>query len=418
MEAARLEMARKEAERKVIAQKEAARLEAAQLAAERVEAEQEATRRQAAIHLQAAQRGKMARTPSSPRNSPSTKAAAGTEGAATGDALPAAVGAVVAVGVAVPTLQECPKQSSVLTMDLPSDGTVIDEYALAAVKLQAAQRGRRTRSTRQLPRTPQLSRRASNDLMATGHRAYKDGDFAAARLNFLVAYEQGEGRLEAAISAANMAVRLGDLGTAEEEYSQLLLRDDLSPYLAQIVAAKLQQVHTSKSPTPNILAECLTGGTKCLAVRGVPDESGASHKAVEGRALPAVDATVREATSADATSAEARPKRAAPPPSSVLAAAPAKAPVSVVLPLLLLTLAALLLVAAAALCPEEVEPMLGLRHGSLHVEPLLGIRRGALQLQWPATWITSVPPSPSESSWMSSAAKSARTVARLVYSAF
>jgi len=200
------------------------------------------------VALQKVQRGKQAR-----RSLSEAIADEPTPAPVTSETALEAVAAVVAVGVAVPTPM----------VGGTHEGS--DElYKAAAVAVQSAERGRKARKSLQStqPAAEQLSAKELRTLVGLGFRATEEGDWAAARLNFLVAYERGERKIEHGISAANMSLRIGDFQLAAAEYMLLLERRDLTEYHRRCVGAKLQQAQrgmldTRPPPAPNPLLVCL-----------------------------------------------------------------------------------------------------------------------------------------------------------------
>ena len=81
--------------------------------------------------------------------------------------------------------------------------------------------------------------RTEEELMEAGFAANKRGEHADARKRFCEAYERFGHRVEAQLSGANMALKMGDAALAEFEYQQLLLRSDLSGALRKAVVEKL-----------------------------------------------------------------------------------------------------------------------------------------------------------------------------------
>ena len=170
-----------------------------------------------------------------------------------------------------------------------------------------------------------------------------------------------------------MALRLGDLEQAEAEYLKLRERTDLSPYLSQVLEAKLLQAQrglaAAKAPQPltvskpNPLFVCLAGSpsklTQCLEGPGSAKEEAASANATT------------------ATTAVPPPSKAAPPPSKATRAAPTPRTqppgleppppsTSSGLPAsLFLACAVLLLAIAIALFSEEIDVALGGQLGQL-----------------------------------------------------
>ena len=82
-------------------------------------------------------------------------------------------------------------------------------------------------------------RLTEKELMAEGHAANDRLDYAAARLNFQAAYELGSHHIAAQLSAANMALKLGEAELALFEYQQMLLRKDLVGWHRFSVVQKL-----------------------------------------------------------------------------------------------------------------------------------------------------------------------------------
>ena len=79
---------------------------------------------------------------------------------------------------------------------------------------------------------------SAEELFKRGHQANGEGDVAAARAHFLAAFEL-EGSPKAQLSAANMALKLGESDVALREYEALLLRPDLAPEHRQAVHTKI-----------------------------------------------------------------------------------------------------------------------------------------------------------------------------------
>ena len=94
---------------------------------------------------------------------------------------------------------------------------------------------------------PKLRGRSQKELelLAEGHRANARADYAAARLNFLAACELFGDRVEAQLSAANMAAKMGDDELAASEYREMLARADLSHWHRGRISLKLQQATTA-----------------------------------------------------------------------------------------------------------------------------------------------------------------------------
>ena len=93
------------------------------------------------------------------------------------------------------------------------------------------------------PQAKQAS--AERELMRIGHAENAAGDFAAARLNFQAAFELGGGKVEAQLSAANMAYKMGETELACFEYQQILKRADLAAWHRGRVVQKLQTASTT-----------------------------------------------------------------------------------------------------------------------------------------------------------------------------
>jgi hypothetical protein len=236
-----------------------------------------------------------------------------------------AVAAVVAVGVAVPT-----------PMTESDDGE--KRYEAAAVAVQSAARGRKARKLSR----PQLTRREVRELVAVGFRANMEGDWAVARLNFLVAYLRGGGKIENGISAANMALRLGEHDVAVEEYAQLLQQPGLTEYHRRCITSKLQQAQKGASKGGNLISPllaCLGGSAKCL-VPLVPKSPSTKAVAFDTEDDDPIDAEgFEEVEATQAPEASAKPERPE-----------GRRGMGVLLALVLLTL---LTMFAAALLPEE-----------------------------------------------------------------
>lgn len=79
---------------------------------------------------------------------------------------------------------------------------------------------------------------SAEELSKRGHQANGEGDVAAARAHFLAAFEL-EGSPKAQLSAANMALKLGESDVALREYEALLQRPDLAPEHRQAVHTKI-----------------------------------------------------------------------------------------------------------------------------------------------------------------------------------
>ena len=78
-------------------------------------------------------------------------------------------------------------------------------------------------------------------LMRAGHNANKAGDYVTARAHFTECYELG-GRMEARISAVNMALKLGLYREAAEAYAHLM-RQDLPPAVMSIIERKYAEAY-------------------------------------------------------------------------------------------------------------------------------------------------------------------------------
>ena len=168
-----------------------------------------------------------------------------------------------------------------------------------------------------------------------------------------------------------MALRLGDLEQAEAEYLQLRERPDLSPYLSQVLEAKLLQAQrglaAAKAPQPstavakpNPLLVCLTGGSPaklaaCLEPPGAGKEEAATPSPTVKPSAPPTKAAPPPR----------QPTHAAPPPRAQPVGQEA-APATGGLPAsLFLACAVLLLALAVALFSEEIDLALGGRLGQL-----------------------------------------------------
>ena len=79
---------------------------------------------------------------------------------------------------------------------------------------------------------------SAEELFKRGHQANGEGDVATARAQFLAAFEL-ERSPKAQLSAANMALKLGESDVALREYEALLLRPDLAPEHRQAVHTKI-----------------------------------------------------------------------------------------------------------------------------------------------------------------------------------
>ena len=129
-----------------------------------------------------------------------------------------------------------------------------------------------------IPRTGGSGMASTSEEMSTGFTLNKAGDFAGARKCFLEAYQLRGQRAEAQLSAANMALKLGETATAESEYKAILLRDDLTENLRRMAETKLASVVTTTAPplfsspagtsinrTPSVLMPAV-GGTDDASV--------------------------------------------------------------------------------------------------------------------------------------------------------
>ena len=129
-----------------------------------------------------------------------------------------------------------------------------------------------------IPRTGGSGMASTSEEMSTGFTLNKAGDFAGARKCFLEAYQLRGQRAEAQLSAANMALKLGETATAESEYKAILLRDDLTENLRRMAETKLASVVTTTAPplfsspagtsinrTPSVLMPAV-GGTDAASV--------------------------------------------------------------------------------------------------------------------------------------------------------
>ena len=76
--------------------------------------------------------------------------------------------------------------------------------------------------------------------MEAGHRANSRDDYVEARRNFRAAFEL-EGKAVAQISAANMALKLGNVEEAMQEYTVVLQRTDLADNHRTLVENKLSE---------------------------------------------------------------------------------------------------------------------------------------------------------------------------------
>jgi len=133
-----------------------------------------------------------------------------------------------------------------------------EEVAMAAAaitRVQATQRGRFVRRMTLLAPTS-LRREATmliggrdavptdanseNELLRIGHAANARKDFGAARLNFQAAYMMFGYKVEAQLSAANMALKLGEVELAASEYQEILRRNDVQGWVRGRVVQKLQ----------------------------------------------------------------------------------------------------------------------------------------------------------------------------------
>lgn len=97
----------------------------------------------------------------------------------------------------------------------------------AAVRIQAIARGKRTREGKN-----------EEELMAAGFEANRRGEHVVARFCFQGAYEKGA-KLEAQVSAANMAIKIGEAHLAQVEYLEVLQRRELGGALLVSVVEKL-----------------------------------------------------------------------------------------------------------------------------------------------------------------------------------
>ena len=88
-------------------------------------------------------------------------------------------------------------------------------------------------------------------LVEKGHEANARGDFGAARELFLRAHA-AQGKAGPQLSAANMALKLGDSGVALREYEALLLRADLSEAHRQACHRKIGEAMRATSATQNL----------------------------------------------------------------------------------------------------------------------------------------------------------------------
>ena len=85
----------------------------------------------------------------------------------------------------------------------------------------------------------ELSKLVETELMETGHNANNLKDYVTARLNFQACYEHCSRPAVAQLSAANMALKLGEPAIAVFEYQQILLRRELPASLRLKAVAKL-----------------------------------------------------------------------------------------------------------------------------------------------------------------------------------
>ena len=101
--------------------------------------------------------------------------------------------------------------------------------------------------------------------MEAGHEANRRGDSVEARRCFLAAFEL-DGRAAAQISAANMALKFGDIEAAMQEYRSVLKRTDLKDTYRMAVEKKLsEQVNVAAAAA----RACCCGGVGAEPVRMV-----------------------------------------------------------------------------------------------------------------------------------------------------
>ena len=118
--------------------------------------------------------------------------------------------------------------------------------------------------------------------MEAGHRANKRDDYFEARRNFRAAFEL-EGKAVAQISAANMALKLGNVEEAMQEYTVVLQRTDLADNHRTLVENKLSgQVMAAVALAKKAEDERLA--------QEAATERAAAERAAEARAKEAADA--------------------------------------------------------------------------------------------------------------------------------
>ena len=106
-------------------------------------------------------------------------------------------------------------------------------------------------------------------LMRAGHHANKAGDYVTARGHFTECYELG-GRMEARISAVNMALKLGLYEEAAESYAQLMRQENLPPAVMSIIERKYAEAHEKLTAAGGGATDAANGGQQLVVVDAHP----------------------------------------------------------------------------------------------------------------------------------------------------